>query len=173
MSGERADRLVVRSAHDLSPHDFDEGNFVLLGAPNSNPWVLSFVDKFNFRKDMDVARSGASCFDNLHPQPGEQQSYCGLPFTGSGGMDYATISLFPLPNGHGNVMIMQGLHQEGTEAAGNFLADANSRRKLQEVLGVNDTSTGPVYFEALIRTESVAGAPVGATSLVSARRLHK
>lgn len=173
MSGEAADRLVVRSARSLSPHDFDQGNFVLLGGPNSNPWVLNFQDKFNFREHTDAAGSGDLCFNNLHPQPGEQQSYCGLPFSGSGGVDYATISLFPLPNGRGNVMILRGLHQEGTEAAGNFLADANSRRQLQKVLGVKDNSTSPIYFEALIRTESVAGAPVGSTALVSVRLLQE
>jgi hypothetical protein len=172
ISGEAHDRLVVRSARSLSPHDFDQGNFVLLGSPTSNPWVSYFQDKLNFRVRVDETGSSTNCFDNLHPQPGEQQSYCGSPLTGSAGVNYATVSFLPLPSRHGSALILQGVHQEGTEAAGDFIADANTRRQLQTAMGIRETPTSPVYFEALIRTESIAGAPVGASSLVSARLLH-
>lgn len=172
ISGEAHDRLVVRSARSLSPHDFDQGNFVLLGGPTSNPWVSYFQDKLNFRERVDATGNRANCFDNLDPKPGEQQSYCGSPVTGSAGVDYATISFLPLPGRHGNALILQGVHQEATEAAGDFIADANTRRQLQTAMGITGTPTSPIYFEALIRTESIAGAPVGAPSLVSSRLLH-
>jgi hypothetical protein len=94
-----------------------------------------------------------------------------LAFTGSSGEDYATISLLPLANGRGSVLILQGLQQEGTEAAGLFLADASNRQKLQEALGFSGSPTQPVYFEALIRTRAVAGAP-NATSIVATRVIH-
>jgi hypothetical protein len=49
-----------------------------------------------------------------------------------------------------------------------FLADAGNRQKLQEALGFSGSPTQPVYFEALIRTQAVAGAP-NATSVVATR----
>jgi hypothetical protein len=110
-------------------------------------------------------------FQNLHPKAGEQQAYQGLAFTGSSGEDYATISLLPLANGRGSVLILQGLQQEGTEAAGLFLADPGNRLKLQQALGISEAPGQPVYFEALIRTQAVAGAP-NATSIIATRLLH-
>lgn len=172
MSGDRSNRLVVRSARSLSPHDFDQGNFVLVGSPASNPWVSYFADSLNFRERADPAGSGDDCFLNQHPQPGEPLKYCSPPLTGSEGVGYATISFLPLPDGHGSALILQGLHQEATESTGVFLADAASRRALQKALGISADSTNITYFEALIRTDSIAGAPVGTSSLVSARLLH-
>ncbi len=173
MSGDGRDRLVVRSARSLSPHDFDQGNFVLVGSPASNPWVSYFQDKLNFRdRRVDSPGSNEACFDNLHPKLGEQQGYCSSPLTGNGGVGYATISLLPLPSGRGSVLIVQGLHQENTEAAGDFFADANNRRILQSRLGISNPSARPVYFEALIRTQSIAGAPVGPSSIVAIRLIN-
>jgi hypothetical protein len=77
----------------------------------------------------------------------------------------------PLANGHGSVLILQGLQQEGTEAAGLFLADASNRQRLQQALGITGAPGQPIYFEALIRTQAVAGAP-NATSIIATRVLH-
>jgi len=63
------------------------------------------------------------------------------------------------------------LQQEGTEAAGLFLADAGNRQKLQEALGISGASAQPIYFEALMRTQAVAGAP-NATTIVATRIVH-
>lgn len=169
MSGKASDRLVGLPARSLSPHDFDQGNFVLVGGPASNPWVSYFQDRLNFAERFSAIDSRSNCFENLHPRPGEQQSYCTSPIPGSGGMVYATISFLPLPSGHGSALILQGLHQEGTEAAGDFLADPADRRELQKALGLSEDSTKPIHFEALIRTETIDGAPVGNPSIVSAR----
>jgi len=63
------------------------------------------------------------------------------------------------------------MQQEGTEAAGLFLADAGNRQ---------EAPAGPRHLrrpwpahllEALIRTQAVAGAP-NATSIVATRLIH-
>jgi hypothetical protein len=168
LSGNSRDRLAVRSARELRPRDLEQGAFVFVGSPSSNPWVSYFQDKLNFQEREGVVGESLKFFQNQHPKPGEQTTYQGLAFTGSSGEDYATISLLPLANGRGSVLILQGLQQEGTEAAGLFLADAGNRQKLQEALGFSGSPTQPVYFEALIRTQAVAGAP-NATSIVATR----
>src|ERR1700739_77285 len=171
LSGSSRDWLAIRSARELRPRDLESGNFVFVGSPSSNPWVSYFSGKLNFQEREGVVGASLKFFQNLHPQPGEQEKYQGLAFTGSSGEDYATISLLPVPTGRGSVLILQGLQQEGTEAAGLSLADARNRQKLQEALGFSGTPTQPVYFEALIRTQAVAGAP-NATSIVATRVLH-
>jgi hypothetical protein len=171
VSGSARDWLAIRSARELRPRDLEEGSFVFVGSPGSNPWVSYFADKLNFQEREGVVGASLKFFQNLHPNPGEQEKYQGLDFTGSSGEDYATISLLPVPTGRGSVLILQGLQQEGTEAAGLFLADARNRQKLQEALGFSGMPPQPVYFEALIRTQAVAGAP-NASSIVATRVIH-
>jgi hypothetical protein len=110
---------------------------------------------------------------NTKPLPGEQERYEGLRWTGTEGDDYATISLLPNLTKDGSVLILQGLQQEGTEAAGRFLAEADNRRQLQRLLGisVSDNLTENVWFEALVRSRTVSGAP-NSTSLVAVRRIR-
>jgi len=171
LSGNSRDRLAIRSARELRPRDLEQGTFVFVGSPSSNPWVSYFQDKLNFQEREGVVGESLKFFQNVHPRKGEQATYQGLAFTGSSGEDYATISLLPLANGRGSVLILQGLQQEGTEAAGLFLADAGNRQKLQEDLGISGSPAQPVYFEALIRTQAVAGAP-NATSIIATRLIH-
>jgi hypothetical protein len=54
-------------------------------------------------------------------------------------------------------------------AAGLFLADASDRQKLQEALRFSGSP--PVYFEALIRSWAVSGAP-NAPSIIATRVIH-
>jgi hypothetical protein len=171
LSGNSRDRLAVRSARELRPRDLEQGAFVFVGSPSSNPWVSYFQDKLNFQEREGVVGESLKFFQNMHPKDGEQDAYHGLTFTGSSGEDFATISLLPSADGRGSVLILQGLQQEGTESAGLFLADAGNRQKLQEALGVSGSPAQPVYFEALIRTQAVAGAP-NATSIVATRVIH-
>ncbi len=171
VSGNARNVLTIRSARELRPRALEEGNFVFVGSPSAHPWVSYFQDKLNFQEREGVVGESPKFFQNLHPRAGERGTYQGLTFTGSSGEDYATISLLPVPNGRGRVLILQGLQQEGTEAAGLFLADSGNRQRLQQALGITGSSGQPVYFEALIRTQAVAGAP-NATSIIATRVVH-
>lgn len=171
LTGNSSDLLNIRSARELRPRDLETGSFVFVGSPSSNPWVSYFQDKLNFQEREGVVGESLKYFQNLHPNAGEQSTYQGLAFTGTSGEDYATISLLPLPTGRGSVLILQGLQQEGTEAAGLFLADAANREKLQQALGISGAASQPVYFEALVRTNAIAGSS-NATSIVATRIVH-
>jgi hypothetical protein len=163
--------ISVRSARDLRLRDLEEGNYVFVGSPGSNPWVSLFQNRLNFQEAEGVVGESMKYFANKQPAPSEQKTYQGLEFTGSTGEDYATISLLPAGNGRGTVLILQGLQQEGTEAAGLFLADETSRERLKQALNIHGSVSKPVYFEALIRTRAVAGAP-NATSIISTRLIQ-
>jgi len=121
----------------------------------------------------DIIVASAKAFVNTNPLPGEKDRYEGLRWTGAMGEDYATIALLPNVTHDGSVLIMQGLQQEGTEAAGRFLADPENRRQLLVTLGITGSrgnSFENIWFEALIRSRTVAGAP-NSTTLVAVRRI--
>lgn len=169
LAGAERSRLMIRSARDLHLRDIRTGNFILVGSPGSNPWVSLFEPRLSFVEREGVVGESNKYFENLHPQPGEKKIYEGLKDTGSAGADYATISLLPTESGHGNVLLIQGLQQESTEAAGLFLADAEQRERLLKAVGAAPGQT--VYFEALIRTQNMDGTP-DAASIMAVRILH-
>ncbi|HEX4037503.1 MAG TPA: hypothetical protein VHX37_05545 [Acidobacteriaceae bacterium] len=170
LAGSNGNRLSITSAHDLHERDLENGNYVFMGGPTSNPWVSLFENKLNFQVVEDGI-GGTMHFLNRTPRPGEQATYEGLPHTGSAGDDYATISLLPTSSGNGNVLILQGLRQEGTEGLGELLSDATDRAGLRRALGYGAGSPKSPYFEALIRVHAVAGAPLS-ISIVATREIQ-
>lgn len=160
----------LRSSRDLRLRDFDQGNFVLLGSPSANPWVSLYEPKLNFvEAENQVGSMAPKYFENRRPLPGEQEQYIELGGTGKTGVEYTSIALLPLASGAGNVLILQGLSQEGTEAAGEFLEKSENITRLMKSLGGQDSS--PVYFEALLRTNTMEGASFS-TEVVSVRRIR-
>lgn len=174
IAGPLQKRVSVRFPRDLGLRDLDHENFIFIGSPASNPWAFLFQNRLNFREGESAVGDSVKFFVNTSPQPGEQARYEGLRWTGTLGEDYATIALLPNNTHDGNVLILQGLQQEGTEAAGRFLADAENRRQLKVALGLSPASDSfpeNIWFEALIRSRTVAGTP-NTTALVAVRRIH-
>jgi hypothetical protein len=170
-AGSLQGQVVVRYPRDLRIRDLDHENFVFIGSPGSNPWVYLFQDRLNFRESEEAVGDSMKAFVNTSPLPGEKPRYEGLRWTGTVGEDYATISLLPNPTHDGSILILQGLQQEGTEAAGRFLADEVNRKQLLNALGVSKSEPNEeIWFEALIRSRTVSGAP-NSTTLIAARRI--
>lgn len=164
--------IVVRSARDLRPRDFDNGNFIIVGSFMSNPWASMFENQLNFEETIDPHNLIPTAWKNKSPGPGEQTNYECLFTTGSTGADYADIALLP---GHGSkdaILLLQGCKQEGTESTLTYLANAKGQRDLLKALGLSNPPSSPVYFEALIKTEVIAGAPETAT-IVATRIIHQ
>jgi hypothetical protein len=173
MAGPLQSQVSVRYPRDLRMRDLDHNNCIFIGSPGSNPWVTLLQDKLNFRESETAVGNSAKVFVNKNPLPGEQPQYEGLRWTGTIGEDYATISLLPNETHDGSVLALQGLQQEGTEAAGRFLADEENRRQLMTALGISasDSNSQNIWFEALIRSRTSSGAP-SSTTLVAVRRIR-
>lgn len=161
----------VRSARDIRPRDLDIGNFIFLGSAASNPWVAVFQDQLNFEEVMDGTGRYYG-WKNKAPKPGEEQTYKCLVKTGTSGDDYADIALLPSQNGRGAVLILQGGQQEGTESTLVYLNTEQGRVDLLRALGYSKPPSKPTYFEALIRTQVIAGAP-RTTHIVATRLMHR
>jgi len=173
MAGALQSQVSVRYPRELRMRDLDHNNCIFIGSPASNPWVTLLQDKLNFRESETAVGNSAKIFVNKKPLPGEQPQYEGLRWTGTIGEDYATISLLPNATHDGSVLALQGLQQEGTEAAGRFLADDENRRQLMSALGISasDSISQNIWFEALIRARTNSGAP-SSTTLVAVRRIQ-
>src|ERR1700730_15831891 len=173
MAGPLQSQVSVRYPRDLRMRDLDHNNYIFIGSAGSNPWVALLQDKLNFRESESVVGKSVKVFVNKNPLPGEQPQYEGLRWTGTQGEDYATISLLPNATHDGSVLALQGLQQEGTEAAGRFLADEENRRQLMSALGISPAqgASQNIWFEALIRSRTVSGAP-NSTTLVAVRRIQ-
>jgi hypothetical protein len=174
MAGPFQKRVSVRYPREMGMRDLDHDNYIFIGSPGSNPWVSLFQNKLNFRESEAIVGNSVKAFVNTNPLPGEQTRYEGLRWTGTVGEEYATITLLPNVTHDGGVLALQGLQQEGTEAAGRYLADSENRHQLKAALGIPPSSESipeDIWFEALIRSRTVAGAP-NSTTLVAARRIH-
>lgn len=105
------------------------------------------------------------------PKPGEQASYECPRFSGGSGADYADIALLPGHNSQDVILLLQGCEQEGTESTLTYLTSERGQGDLLRALNLTSPSSSPVYFEALIKAQVVAGAP-GTTSIVATRLIH-
>ncbi len=156
LAGSLRDRLMIRSAKELNGTAMSSGNFILVGAKNSNPWEELYESRSNFRL-VEAGPRGARYIENLAPQPGEQPFYAVHEATGYSGEDFATISLVPGVGDQGSTLLIQGLRREGTDAAVVFLASPAHRALLEQALRGANRGKLPKYFEALLQSHAVAG----------------
>src|SRR5260370_39950188 len=96
--------------------------YVFLGSPRSNPWTSMFdpVLDFQFAFDNQTQREFVH---NVHPGQDESSDY--IPTAGGfdTGDSFAIISVFHNPGYGGRVLIIAGASGEGTQAAGDLVAD--------------------------------------------------
>jgi hypothetical protein len=116
-------RLVVKAARNFRVKDLQtDENFVFLGSPRSNPWTSMFDPVLDFQFAFDD-RTQREFVHNGHPGQDEKIDY--IPTAGGydTGDSYAIISVFHNPGYGGRVLIIAGASAEGTEAAGDLVAD--------------------------------------------------
>lgn len=151
---QRAREISIHHARNLHARDFDnDDDFLLIGSQRSNPWAALFESSLNFRFQPEY---GASCLQNVHPQPGEQNLYCSANPGDEEGTDYARIAMVQNGSRKGNVALVAGISMEGTEAAGEFFMNPNSVPQVLKWLDVQRLSELSNY-EILLKTYAVGG----------------
>jgi hypothetical protein len=148
---------VVRSARNVELIDFKNGNFVILGSKRSTPWVELFEPSLNFHfvYDDKLQRPG---FSNANPQPGEKSVYWIEGSSTQLDETYGVIAFLPNLSHHGNVLLIQGATGEGTEAAGEYITSPESLNHLLTTIHAIDHDHVR-YFEALLKSRTIAGTP--------------
>jgi hypothetical protein len=154
--------VAIRYAHDLHVEDLNEGNTVLIGGPNSDPWVTLFTDRINFRHVDDYA-SGLHLFENISPAPGEQPQYINN-YSGQS-LGYVDVALTQNLSQSGYVLLINGADMQANEAAARFLLHGRLPVEISSVLARKDVR----YFELFLRSKHIAGEADSRFELVAYR----
>ena len=152
------DRTLVHFSRDMHLDDFKNGNVILLGAQEANPWVELFERSMDFVFTIDTPRDHAA-FLNRHPLPGEQPLYNpAIPLKSP--HVYSVIAFLPNLDANGTVLLLEGISMAGTEAAVDLVMDDQQLLPLLSKIRRADGSLP--YFEMLIESDSLndsAGPP--------------
>ncbi len=162
----RGTNLQITFARDLRPNDLVGQNAILIGASEANPWVELYEPSMNFVLQNDVQKH-VFIVHNMHPKPSEQEEY----FSNSDDPNkkiYAVAAFLPNLNGAGNVLILEGTSQAGTEAAAEFVFD--TQRLTAFLNKIKGKRSGVPYFEVLLASHKYADSP--SQSQVISYRVH-
>jgi hypothetical protein len=157
--GELSQRLgaasTIHYARHLNIRNFENGNFVLIGSRRGNPWVGLFEPQLNFAMLRDE-QTKTFYFHNKDPKSGEPADYKPERNGASIVESYADIALVPNLSKTGNVLILNGITMEASEAAGQLLLRRDFPATLNKLLGSAKANTN--HLEILIRVRSLGGA---------------
>jgi hypothetical protein len=148
------DTVSIRSARTVQIQDFKTGNAVLLGSVRSNPWNKLFEPQLNFQFDFEE-RTRTPIISNKTPLAGEQPVYRAAT-PGDSGEVFSTVALVPNLRRNGYVLIVAGTSGEGTETAGDFIANPEASGELIRTLLARNNGQLP-FFEVLLKSSALAG----------------
>jgi hypothetical protein len=154
-------RLEVRYARDVRPNDLKQGNVILVGAAEANPWVELFEHNMHFVFFND--RVGKT-FSVLNREPrGEEPRQWDSHYTDAQHRVYAVVAFLPNLGGNGNALILEGTSMAGTESAWDFVSDDSQLLPfLKQIQRANGTIP---HFEVVLGTNNMSGSAVKNTVL--------
>jgi hypothetical protein len=154
-------KLEVRYARDVRPNDLKQGNVILVGAAEANPWVELFEHNMNFVFFDDRVRKTFSVL-NREPRGGEPRQW-DSHYTDVQHRVYAVVALLPNLAGNGNALILEGTSMAGTESAWDFVSDDSQLLPfLKRIQRPNGTVP---HFELVLGTNNMSGSAVKNTVL--------
>jgi hypothetical protein len=143
---------TVRYARDLHVQDLSQGNSILIGGQDSNPWTSLFTDRLNFHF-VERREDYVYYFENERPAPGEQARYDVIyPQTDRAATGYVDVALIQNPSRSGYILLIFGADAQASEAAARFLLHGTLPPQVVSLLARKDLS----YFELLLRGRHVA-----------------
>jgi hypothetical protein len=145
--------LKARYARDLRPNDLKQGNIILSGAPEANPWVELFEHDMNFVFSYDRVHHITSVLNHA-PRGGEPRQW---DFKNTDGQHhvYGVVAYLPNLSGNGNVLIIEGTTIAGTESALDFVADDS--QLLPFLTQIQRPDGKFPHFEVVLGTNNLSG----------------
>ena len=146
-------KLDVRYARDIQMDELKQGNFILSGSIDANPWLALYEPRMNFIGKVEWINHRYT-FLNRHPLAGEATAYA----TSEGDPARRVLGVLAyLPNveGSGNTLIIEGNSMAGTEAISDFVFDDAALLPFLQKLKTHDGAIP--WFEVLIEANSVNG----------------
>jgi hypothetical protein len=153
--------LVLKQSRTVSSEDLKNQNVVMLGSVWVNEWTVKLPIKDDF------VYTNRATIENHNPQAGEENEYR-PKFDDSGRLieDYALVNLKPNILEKNSVMILAGIHSEGTQAAAEYVTSADYLNTLNQRLRTLDASDGsPKYYQILLKVAVDNGIPTTITPI--------
>ncbi|MCI0339455.1 MAG: hypothetical protein L0226_17925 [Acidobacteria bacterium] len=160
--------ISLKQSRTVSVEDLKNQNVIVLGSVWVNNWSgkLPAKEEFIYSNDVTVK--------NLNPRPGEEREYHAVFDQQNSKLieDYAIVTVGPNISDRDQVMIIAGLHSEGTAAAAEYVTSKHYLRELnQRLLLMGGKSGAPKYYQALLKAGVDNGIPT-TISLVSVHALR-
>jgi hypothetical protein len=143
----------VRYARDLRPNDLKQGNIILSGAPEANPWVELFEHDMNFVFSYDREHHVTSVL-NRTPRGSEPRQW-DSKVSDLQRHVYGVVAYLPNLSGNGNVLILEGTSIAGTECALDFVSDDTQVLPFLKQIRRADGSLP--RFEVVLGTSNMSG----------------
>jgi hypothetical protein len=149
-------KFEVRYARDVRPNDLKQGNVILVGAAEANPWVELFEHNMNFVFFNDRVRGIFSVL-NREPRGREPRQWDSAYKDAQHGV-YAVVAFLPNLGGNGNALILEGTSMAGTESAWDFVSDDSQLLPfLKQIRRADNTLP---HFEVVLGTNNMSGSAV-------------
>lgn len=156
-----------RYARDLLPNDLKQGNVVLVGTAEANPWVELFEANMNFYFHNDRKNQVFSVINRV-PKGSEPKQWDSA-YNDAAHRVFAVVAYLPNLSGQGNALLLEGTSMAGTESAWDFVSDDSQLLPfLQRIRKPNGSIP---HFEAVLGTNNVNGS-AGKNVLLAWRTEH-
>lgn len=154
-------KLDVRYTRDLRPNDLKQGNIILSGASEANPWVQLFEHDMNFVFSYDRVHDKSAVVNRV-PIGNEPRQWDSIR-TDKQHHVYGVVAYLPNLSGNGNVLILEGTTIAGTECALDFVSDDSQLLPFLKQLRRADGSLP--HFEVVLGTDNMSGSAVKSSIL--------
>ena len=155
--------ITVRYPREVRPNDLKDGNVILVGAAEADPWVTLF------ERDMDFVffnNRSRRIFQVLNRSPhGNEPHEWDFVDTDKLERVYAVVAYLPNLSGNGNALILEGTTMAGTECAWDFVSDDS--KLLPFLRSIRKPDGSLPHFEVVLGTNNVGGSAVESTILAS------
>ncbi len=152
----------------LSWEDFRTHNLILLGHDEANRWLDPILSKLPIRLAVTEGDHPRRIV-NMNPEKGQASEYR-LSYTASKdqpSQDYGLVSMIGGTDGRHQLLLINGLNTEGTEAAMEYLTDpASLQNVFSSLRRTAPKHTGRWQFQLVLRTEVRDKVPTRADLIV-------
>jgi hypothetical protein len=147
--------VLLKQSRTVSAEDLKSHNVITLGSVWTNEWS----GKLPINEDF--VHTGSATIINHNPQAGEEREYRpAFDATGKLIEDYALITLKPNISDKNTVMVLAGIHSEGTQAATEFATTKEYISALDQRLRQMGGQAGPPqYYQVLLKVAVDNGIP--------------
>lgn len=163
-------KVRVKRGYLFTLDDARNNDLIFIGSPNENLTLrdIPSTHDFVFQKINEPPRDGNVKVVNVHPTAGEASEFLASASNEPLTEDYAIVALERGMDAAHTELILAGTTTIGTQAAVEFVTDANHVQELLNRLGAK-TQREVTPFESVLRVKVSKGVPVESTIVA----LHK